>query len=108
MAEVDGARPSRVGAAEAEAVVHLDAEARLLAQDHRVGGQGHVDAAFEQVPPDGVQLRRVVTWWSMCPAREVCRVRQLRYCPGRGAAGWLQAAAPAAEKEQTRQHEDGG
>ena len=37
----------------------LDAEAGLLAGDHRVGGEGHVDAAVEQLAADRVQVGRV-------------------------------------------------
>jgi hypothetical protein len=67
-----------VGAAEAVAVVdlledeeevvdllggvgggQLDAEAGLLARHHRVGGEGDVDAAVEQVAADAVQVGRV-------------------------------------------------
>jgi hypothetical protein len=67
-----------VGAAEAEAVVdlleddqqvvelvagvgrgELDPEPDLIARHHRVWGHGHIDAAVEQVPADGMLVLRV-------------------------------------------------
>src|SRR5215218_32515 len=140
------ARLSGVGAAEAEPVVdlledgqqvvdlvggvgrgQLDAEAGLLAGDHRVRGQGHVDAPVEQVPADRVQVGGVgqgqldqgeagdiagghpslsrwsssslVRWWSW--ARRLSPRRRLTSRPSRAVASEATGTGPPYTYEGT-------